>query len=88
MYRDFSGADRSMKKIQILGAGCPKCKMLAEATEKVAREAGIEFELVKVTDINEILAHNVMMTPALVVDGEVRVVGRIPPPEEIRQLII
>jgi small redox-active disulfide protein 2 len=72
-----------MKKIQILGTGCPKCKKLAETADKVARESGVEFELIKVTDINEILEFGVMMTPALVIDGEVKTVGKIPTPAEI-----
>jgi small redox-active disulfide protein 2 len=76
-----------MKKLQILGTGCPKCKKLAEVTDQAAKAAGIEYELVKVTDINEILKFNVMMTPALAVDGVVKVVGRIPKPEEIKKMI-
>lgn len=76
-----------MKKIQILGTGCPKCKKLAEITEQVAKMSGIEYELVKVTDINEIIQYGVMMTPALVVDGEVKVSGRIPKPDELKTLI-
>ena len=73
-----------MKKIQILGTGCPKCRKLAEVTDKVAKESGIDYELTKVTDINEIMQFGVMMTPALVIDGEVKVVGKIPVPDEIK----
>ncbi len=76
-----------MKKLQILGAGCSKCKKLAGITELVAKSSGIDYELIKVTDINEIIQFGVMMTPALVVDGEVKVTGRIPKPDEIRKLI-
>ncbi len=76
-----------MKKIQILGTGCPKCKMLAENAEKAAKTFGIEYELVKVNDIDEILEFGVMMTPALAVDGEVRVVGKVPSVEEIGKLL-
>jgi len=76
-----------MKKLQILGTGCPKCKKLAEVTEQAAKDAGIEYELVKVTDIDDILKFGVMMTPALAVDGEVKVIGRIPKSEEIRMMI-
>jgi small redox-active disulfide protein 2 len=76
-----------MKKLQILGTGCTKCKKLAEITEKVAKESGIEFELIKVTDINEIMNFGVMMTPALAVDGEVKVTGRIPKPDELKKMI-
>jgi small redox-active disulfide protein 2 len=76
-----------MKKIQILGTGCPKCKKLFEASQQAVKELGIEAEVTKVEDINEILKFNVMMTPALAVDGVVKVVGRIPKPEEIRKMI-
>ncbi len=76
-----------MKKIQILGTGCPKCKKLAENAETAAKELGIEFEIEKVTDINEIMKFGVMMTPALVVDGDVKVVGKVPPPDEINQML-
>ncbi len=77
----------TMKKIQILGTGCPKCKKLAENAEAAAKELGIEFEIEKVTDINEIMKFGVMMTPALVVDGEVKVVGKVPSPDEINQML-
>ena len=76
-----------MKKIQILGTGCPKCTKLAENTEKAAKELGIEFEIVKVKDLNEIMEFGVMMTPALAVDGEVKIVGKVPSTEEIKKLI-
>ncbi len=77
----------TMKKIQILGTGCPKCKKLAENAEAAAKELGIEFEIEKVTDINEIMKFGVMMTPALVVDGDVKVVGKVPSPDEINQML-
>jgi small redox-active disulfide protein 2 len=76
-----------MKKIQILGTGCPKCKKLAENAEAAAKELEIEYELEKVTDINEIMKFGVMMTPALTVDGQVKVVGKVPSPEEIKRMI-
>ena len=76
-----------MKKIQILGTGCPKCKKLAENAETAAKEIGIEYELEKVTDINEIMKIGVMMTPALVVDGNVKVVGKVLSSDEIKQIL-
>jgi len=76
-----------MKKIQILGTGCPKCKKLAENAEVAAKELELEFEVEKVTDINEMMKFGVMMTPALVVDGEVKVVGKVPSPDEIKQML-
>ena len=76
-----------MKKIQILGTGCPKCKKLAENAEAAAKELNIEYEIGKVTDINDMMKFGVMMTPALVVDGEVKVVGKVPSPAEIKQML-
>ncbi len=76
-----------MKKIQILGTGCPKCATLAANATAAAEALGIEYEVVKVTDINDILAFGVMMTPALVVDGEVRMVGKVPDSDAIRDLL-
>jgi small redox-active disulfide protein 2 len=73
-----------MKKIQILGTGCPKCKKLAENAEAAAKELGIECEIEKVTDINEIMQMGVMITPALVVDGEVKVSGKVASSEDIK----
>ena len=76
-----------MKKLQILGTGCAKCKKLAENTEAAARAMGIDYELTKVTEISEIMKFGVMMTPALAVDGQVKVVGKVPSPDEIRNLL-
>jgi small redox-active disulfide protein 2 len=76
-----------MKKLQILGTGCPKCKKLTVLTEQAAKELGLDYEIIKVTDINEIMNFGVMMTPGLAVDGEVKVAGRIPGVEEIKKLI-
>jgi small redox-active disulfide protein 2 len=77
-----------MKKIQILGAGCPKCKKLAKNTEAVAKELGIEFEIEKITNINEIMSFGVMMTPALAVDGEVKAFGKVPSPDGIKKMLL
>ena len=76
-----------MKKLQILGTGCSKCKSLTEKVEQAAKELGIEHELVKVTDLQEIVALGVMTTPALAVDGQVKVAGNIPSIEELKRLI-
>lgn len=73
-----------MKKIQVLGTGCPKCKKLAENAEAAGKAAGIEFELEKITQITDIMAMGVMMTPALAIDGVVKVVGKVPSPDEIK----
>ena len=71
-------------KIEILGTGCPKCKKVAEVVGQAVKESGVEAEIVKVTDIKEIMNHGVMLTPALVIDGEVKSAGKIPSIEEIK----
>ena len=71
-------------KIEILGTGCPKCKKLAELVEQAVKESGIEAEITKITEINEIMNYGVMITPALVIDGEVKIAGKIPNLEEIK----
>ncbi len=76
-----------MKKLQILGTGCPKCKKLAELTEETAKKLGLEYQLEKVTDINDIMKFGVMMTPALAVDGVVKVAGKVPNTDEIAKMI-
>jgi len=74
-------------KIQVLGTGCPKCKQLAENAEAAAKELVLNYELEKVTDINKIIAFGVMMTPALAVDGVVKVMGKVPSVEEIKIIL-
>lgn len=76
-----------MTRIQVLGTGCPKCKKLAEAAELAAFEMGIEYELEKVTDLNDIMSFGVMMTPALVVNGEVKVAGKVPSSADMKVLL-
>ena len=76
-----------MKKIQILGTGCPKCNKLAENAETAAEALGIEYEIEKIKDINEIMKFGVMITPALAVDGQVKIVGKVPSPEDIEKMI-
>jgi len=77
-----------VKTLQVLGTGCPKCKKLAEQTEAAAKALGIEYELEKVTDINQIMSFGVAMTPALAVDGEVKVAGKVPSVEDIKAMIV
>jgi small redox-active disulfide protein 2 len=74
-------------KIQILGTGCPKCVKLTEAVKTAAEALGLAYEIEKVTDVNQIMAYGVMMTPALVVDGEVKVVGKIPTVDELKTIL-
>ena len=74
-------------KLQILGTGCAKCNALTMATEKAAQSLGLQYELEKVTDLNRIISFGVMMTPALVVDGQVKVAGKVPSVEQIKTLL-
>ena len=76
-----------MKKIEILGTGCPKCKKLEEETRVAAYELGLECQIEKVTDIHKLTNFGVMMTPALVVDGTVKVSGKVPSVEEIKKML-
>lgn len=75
-------------KIQILGAGCAKCNALTQATEKAAQSLGLPYELEKVTDLKQIMAFGVMTTPALVVDGQVKVAGKVPSVPELKKLLL
>lgn len=76
-----------MKIIQVYGTGCPKCKQLAQKAEEAAQALGIEYELVKVTSIQHITAAGVMMTPALGVNGVIKVSGKIPSMDEMKALL-
>lgn len=76
-----------MKKIELLGTGCPKCQKLYTVAELAAKSSGVEFNLEKVTDIEKIVASGVMATPALSVDGKVLSMGRVPSQEEITRWI-
>lgn len=73
--------------LKILGTGCAKCKKLEEATKAAADELGIKYSIEKVTDIEKIMEFSVMSTPALVVNGQVKVTGRVPSIEDIKKLI-
>lgn len=77
-----------MKRLQILGTGCTKCVTLAANAEAAAKELGIAYQLEKVSDLKQIMAFGVMMTPALVVDGVVKVVGKVPSPKEIKPFLV
>lgn len=71
-------------KIEILGSGCPKCKQLEENAKKALEEAGKKADVVKITDINEIINKGVMVTPAIIIDGKLKASGRIPEVKEIK----
>jgi len=75
-------------KIAVLGPGCAKCKQLYENTRKALEEAGVEAEITKVEDMQEISSYNVFMTPALVIDGTVKSTGKVVKPEQIKQWVL
>jgi len=74
-------------EIKVLGSGCAKCNQLEEATKQAVALAGIDAQVEKVTDVVQIMGYGVMTTPALVVDGQVRVAGRVPSVEDIAALL-
>lgn len=74
-------------EIRILGTGCAKCDKLEKETRQAAEELGLDFNLEKVSDVQDIMKYGVMMTPALVVDDKVKVVGKVPARDEIKKLL-
>ena len=72
-----------MRDVKILGSGCPKCRKLADLAKEAAQELGIDYRIEKITEINDIIGYGVMLTPALVVDGSVKVSGSVPSKDEI-----
>lgn len=76
-----------MKKIKVLGPGCPKCNQLAEDVVKAAMELDIKYDFEKISDMRDIMKMGVMMTPALVVDGVVKVSGKVPSIAELKKML-
>ena len=76
-----------MKKLQVLGTGCAKCTKLAETVREAATSLGLDYQLEKVTDLQSIMSFGVMMTPALVVNGRLKVAGQVPSVDEIKRLL-
>ena len=74
-------------KIEVLGTGCAKCRATEKVVRKAVEELGIQAEVVKVEDLQEIIDRGVMMTPAVIVDGEVKIVGHTPTVDEIKKII-
>jgi small redox-active disulfide protein 2 len=74
-------------KIEILGTGCSKCNKTKEVIEKVLRSTAVEAEVVKVEDIETILKYGVMITPAVVIDGDVKIAGKVPDEKEIKKWV-
>ncbi len=76
-----------MRKIQILGTGCAKCEKLAANAKQAADRLGLDYELEKITELNQIMSFGVMTTPGLAVDGKVLIAGKVPSPAEIEKLL-
>ena len=76
-----------MKEVRVLGPGCPKCEELMKQTQAVVEELGLDCQVVKVTDIQEITTYGVMMTPALVVDGQVKASGKVPSLDDLKKML-
>ncbi len=74
-------------KIQVLGTGCARCKAVTTNVEMAVRDLGLEAEIEKVTAIEDIMKFKILMTPGLVIDGQVKAAGRVPPVEEIKQML-
>ena len=74
-------------EIKVLGPGCPKCKKTEELVREAVAESGVEATVVKVTDMLDIARHGVFGTPAVIVDGKVKSVGKVPSKEEIKKWI-
>jgi small redox-active disulfide protein 2 len=74
-------------KIEVLGTGCAKCKRLEENVKKAIEEAGVKAEIIKVQDMDQIIGRGIMMTPALIIDGDEKAVGRVPGVEEIKRML-
>jgi len=74
-------------QLTVIGPGCARCNTLAQFTEQAAKELGLQYELIKVTDLKQIMALGVMMTPALAVNGNVKVVGKVPSVAELKTLL-
>jgi small redox-active disulfide protein 2 len=73
--------------IKILGTGCPKCRKLEANARKAVEQAGMPAQIEKVTGVNDIMKYNVMMTPALVIDEQVKATGKVLTPEQISKLL-
>ena len=74
-------------KIEILGSGCAKCKSVEKLVRNIVEELGIKADIVKVEDLQEIVDRGIMMTPAVFIDGEAKIVGRVPTADELKKLL-
>jgi small redox-active disulfide protein 2 len=74
-------------KIEILGTGCPKCKMTEKIVRKAVDELGVQAEIVKIEDLQEIINRGIIMPPVVVIDGETKIVGHVPSADEVKKLL-
>lgn len=74
-------------KIEILGSGCAKCKSVEKLVRNIVEELGIQADIIKIEDLQEIVNRGIMMTPAVFIDGEAKIVGRVPTADELRKLL-
>jgi small redox-active disulfide protein 2 len=74
-------------KIEILGSGCAKCKSVEKLVRDIVEELGIQADIVKVEDLQEIINRGIMMTPAVFIDGEAKIIGRVPTADELKKLL-
>ena len=74
-------------EVKVLGPGCAKCKTTFQVIEKVIKENNLEVKLTKVDDIMEMMSYNIMTTPAVVVDGEVKMKGQVPSESDVKRLL-
>lgn len=77
-----------LMKIEILGMGCPRCEKLFEIIEKIVKETGVSAEIIKIEDAEEIARHGIVVTPAVLIDGDVKSSGNMPLEEEIKEWLI
>jgi len=74
-------------KIEILGTGCSKCRQTEKIVRRAVEETGVTVDIMKIEDLQDIIDRGVMMTPAVVVDGDVKIMGHIPSVEEVKKLL-
>jgi len=74
-------------KIEILGTGCPKCKMTEKIVRKAVDELGVQAEIIKIEDLQEIINRGIIMPPAVVIDGETKIFGHVPSADEVKKLL-
>ena len=77
-----------MKEVKVLGPGCPKCVQLMKQAEQAVQELGLECSVEKITDIQQITRYGVMMTPALVVNGQVKATGKVPSMDDLKKMLV